>query len=73
VFDPQPTPSGVVVHDVVIVIYSKDEINWQGTFGSNVAECSIHVLCENEEELQSILFPAKNENAERLTHAREVS
>lgn len=42
-------------HEIVMVVCGKDRRFWQGTFGSKVAECSVRVLCP-EEELEGVLL-----------------
>jgi hypothetical protein len=45
-------------HDVLIVVHGKDCRFWQGHFGAKVAECSVRVLCP-QEELENVLRPGK--------------
>jgi hypothetical protein len=51
----EPTPGA---HEVVLVVYGKDRRFWQGPFGSKVADCSVRVLC-SEEELDVLLLPGE--------------
>lgn len=48
----EPTPEA---HEIFMLIYGKDTRFWQGNFGSKVAECSVRVLC-SEEELERVLL-----------------
>jgi hypothetical protein len=50
-------------HDIVVIVYGKDKRFWRGLYGSKVAECSLRVLC-SEEELSTILLPEALERAE---------
>jgi hypothetical protein len=43
-------------HQVVIVVYGKDSRFWRGKFGSKVANCSVRILCA-EDELEQVLIP----------------
>mmetsp|Transcript_30436 Transcript_30436/g.67445 ORF Transcript_30436/g.67445 Transcript_30436/m.67445 type:complete len:542 (-) Transcript_30436:780-2405(-) len=43
-------------HHVVMVVYGKDGSFWRGQFGSKVANCSVRILCA-EDELEQIVIP----------------
>jgi hypothetical protein len=43
-------------HEVLMVVHGKDSRNWEGHFGAKVAECSVRVLCR-QEELENVLRP----------------
>ena len=51
----EPVPGA---HNVVMVVYGKDQRFWQGSFGSKVAECSVRVLC-HEDEIENIICTGK--------------
>lgn len=53
----------VGLHDVIVFFLGKDKNFWQGTFGAKVAECSVRVLC-SEEELDAIMLPEQEANDE---------
>lgn len=44
------------LHDVFVFMLGKDKNFWQGNFGAKVAECSVRVLCP-EEELDTVMLP----------------
>jgi hypothetical protein len=41
-------------HEIIMVVYGKDSRFWQGDFGCKVAECSVRVLC-SEDEWETVL------------------
>jgi len=45
------------VHEIIMVVYGKDSRFWAGRFGSKVAECSVRVLCSEEELPHVLLLP----------------
>jgi hypothetical protein len=47
----EPTPGA---HEVAICIRGKDRRFWRGNFGAKVAECSLRILC-SEENLEHVL------------------
>lgn len=51
----EPTPRA---HDVVMIVYGKDQPFWQGRFGSKITDCSVRVLGP-EGELANVLRPGE--------------
>jgi hypothetical protein len=51
----EPTPGA---HEIVMVVYGKDRRFWQGPFGSKVADCSVRVLC-SDEDMDALLLPGE--------------
>lgn len=42
-------------HEIIMIVYGKDQRFWAGNFGSKVCHCSVRVLCE-EDEIEGIVI-----------------
>jgi hypothetical protein len=43
-------------HEVIMIVFGKDQRFWAGNYGSKVCHCSVRVLCE-EDEIDDIVLP----------------